>query len=74
MFHREALVLNFEIEIILAEDVAVAPGGGASGIVLPFHEALGYFAFEASGEANQSRGMLGEELLAHARLVVKAVQ
>ena len=54
VFHREALVLNLEIEIFFAEDVAEGSGGGACGIVLPFHQALGDFAFQASGEADQA--------------------
>ena len=53
VFHRKALVLNLEIEIFFAEDVAVGSGGGAGGIVLPFHQALGDFAFQAAGEADR---------------------
>ncbi len=74
VFHREALILNLEIEIVFPEDITVSAGGGARGIVLPFHQAFGDFAFEAAGETDESGGMLGEELFADARLVVEAVQ
>ena len=74
VLHGEALVLNFEIEIFFAENVAIGCGGGERGVVLPFRQALGDFAFQASGEADQAAGVFGQKVLAHARLVVEAVQ
>ena len=41
------LVLDLEIEIALAEDVGVAGGRLAGGVVLPFRQALGNFALQA---------------------------
>ena len=70
----QALVLNLEIEIIFAENVGVGSGGGAGGVVVVLHQALGDFALQAAGEADQASGMLGKKLLADARLVVEAVQ
>ena len=69
-----ALVLNFEIEITFAEDVGEGRGGLASGIVLPFDKILGDLTLQTRREGDQSLRVLGEKFLAHARLVVKAVQ
>ena len=74
VLHFQALILNLEIEILFAENVGEGSGGGASGVVIVLHEALGDFALQAAGEADEPAGMLGEKLLADARLVVEAVQ
>ncbi len=74
VLHLQALILNLEKEILFAENVGVGSGGRAGGIVVAFRQAFGDFAFQASGEADQAAGMLGEKLLADARLVVKAMQ
>ena len=50
------------------------PGCGASGIVVPFHQTFGDFAFQASGKADQAAGMLRQKFFAHAGLVIEAVQ
>src|ERR1700739_717123 len=74
VFHGEALVLNFEKKVSLAENIGIASGGGASGSVVPFHQAFGDFAFQASGEPDQATGVFRQKLFAHARFVVKAVE
>ena len=74
VLHRQALVLNFEIEIVFAENVAMSGGRVARGFVVPFHQPLGNFSLEAAGEADQSAGMFRKKFLAHARFVVKAMQ
>ena len=74
VFQLQALILNLEEEIFFAEDVGVRAGSRARGVVVAFDQALGDFALQASGEADQSAGVLGEKLLADPRLVVKAVQ
>ena len=53
-FFRQALVLDFEIEIAFAEDVAEGRGGFARGVVLPFRQALGDFALQTRGQTDQS--------------------
>ena len=55
---RQALVLNFEIEISFAENVAKGNGGFAGGVVLPFRQALGNFALQTSGQPEKPSGVL----------------
>src|ERR1035441_5448521 len=74
VLHLQALVLNLEIEVLFSENVGVRAGGGSCGVEVAFGQALGNLALQASREANQATGVLGEKLLAHARLVVEAVQ
>ena len=74
VFLLQALVLNFEKEIVLAENVAVGRGRIPRRVVLLFHQALGDFAFQAAGEPDQSLGVFGQKFLADAGLVVEAVQ
>ncbi len=74
VFHLKSLVLNFEEEVFFAENVGECAGCGARGFVVVLHQALGHFALETAGKADQSTGMLGKKLLADARLVVEAVQ
>ena len=74
VFHAPGLDPEFRDRNCLCRKCRIGSGGGASGIVVPFRQALGDFAFQASGKADQSRGMFGEEFLADARLVIKAVQ
>ncbi len=74
MFLLQALVLNLEKEIVLAEDVAVGRGGISRRVVVLFHQALGDFAFQAARESDQSFGVFREKLLADARLVVETAQ
>ena len=45
LFHLQALVLNFEEEILWPEDVAVGTSGLPGRVVLPFREPLCDFAF-----------------------------
>ncbi len=51
----QALILNLEKEIVFAENVGVGSGGGAGGVVVVLHQALGDFALQAAGEADQPR-------------------
>jgi hypothetical protein len=60
--------------LLFAENVGERAGRRARGVVVPFHEALGDFAFQASGKADQPARMFGQKFLADARLVIKAVQ
>ena len=70
----QALVLNFEIEIALAEDVVEGDGCLPRLLVLAFDQFLGDFALQARRQADQPLRVFGEKLLADARLVVEAVQ
>ena len=54
VLHLQALILNLEKEILFAENVGVRAGSGARGVVVAFDQALGDFAFQASGEADQA--------------------
>ena len=70
----EALVLNFEEKVFLAEKIAVKASGRAGCIVVPFHQTLCDFPLQAAGKADQSSRVLGQKLLADARLVVETVE
>ena len=74
VLHLQALILNLEIKILFAENVCEGSGGRARGVVIVLHQALGDFALQAAGEADQPTRVLGEKLFADARLVIKAVQ
>src|SRR5579859_707707 len=69
----QPLVLYLKKEIFRPEYLAEKAGSGAGGIVLPFGEEFRDFTLEASGEPNQSFGVLRQKLLADARLVIKAI-
>ncbi len=70
----KALVLNFEIEVAVAEDVVEGDGCLPRLLVLAFDQVFGDFSLEARRHADQPFGMLGEEFLADARLVIEAMQ
>src|SRR5271155_3259564 len=74
VLHRQALILDLKIKIVFAKNVAEGSSGGTRGIVIPFHQPLRDLAFQASRKPDQSSRMLRQKLLAHARLVVKAVE
>ena len=74
VLHLQPLILDFEKEVLFAENIGESAGGRARGVVIVLHQAFRNFAFEASGEADQAARMLGEKLLADARLVIKAMQ
>ena len=73
-FFRQSLVLDFEIEIPFAEDVAEGHGCFAGGVVLPFRESLGDLALQTGGQTDQPSRVLGQKLLTDARLVVETMQ
>src|ERR1700743_3641487 len=73
-FELEALVLYFEEEVPLPEDVLVARGHIARGFILPCHQVLAKLARQAPGEADQARRMFGQVALRDARLAIEAVQ
>src|SRR6185369_4073435 len=74
VFLLKALVLNFEKEIVTAKDVTVGGGHLFRSLVLLLGQKFGYFSFQASRERDETFGVLGEESLADARLVIEAVQ
>src|ERR1019366_5752354 len=73
-FLRQSLVLDFEIEISFAKNVAKRNRSFAGCVVPPFREALGDFTLETGGQTDEPSGVLGQKFLADAGLVVKAVQ
>ncbi len=70
----EAVVLDFEEVVALAEEVFVEAGCALGFVVLPFHQVLIDFAGETAGEADETFGVLREECLRDARLAIEAVQ
>src|ERR1019366_9350311 len=70
----QALVLDLQKEIVFAKNVAVSGCRGASGIIFFFRQKFRDFAFKATGEADESFGMLRQKPLAHPWLVVETMQ
>ena len=71
-FH--ALVLHFEEEIALAENIAQAIGVHARLIVFLGKQRIGHFSPQARGKRDQALAVACEQLVIHARLVVEAVK
>jgi hypothetical protein len=67
----EALILNFEKEVALAEDVLVLDGRGAGFLVVASKQVFAEFAAEAAGEADEALRMFCEVALADAGLAVE---
>ena len=70
----EAVVLNFEEEILLAEDVAVGVGQAAGVFVFVVEDGFVEVAAQARREADEAFRMGGEQVLIDARLVVEAFE
>ena len=69
----DAVVLQLEVEAVLAEDVGVLAGELAGELPVVHLERLGDLAAEAGGHPDQPLAVLGEVLAVDARLVVVAV-
>ncbi len=74
LFDVQALVLNFEKEISLAENVAQAVGGLARLIRPLFHQIFGDCAAQARRQSNQAAAVLGQQVVIDSGLVVKTFQ
>jgi len=74
LFVFEALVLDFEVEVALAEDVLILLGYGFGFLVAASDEFFAEFSTEAAGEADEAGGVLGEVALADAGLAIEAVE
>ena len=59
----EAVVLDFEEVVALAEEVFVEAGGAFGLVVLPFHQVLVDLAGEAAGEADEAFGSVWRGML-----------
>ncbi len=70
----EAVILDFEEEVVLAEHLGELAGGALGLVVLPCHEVLVELAGEAAGEADEAFGVAGEEVFGDAGLAVEAVE
>jgi hypothetical protein len=68
------LILNLQKEIVFAEDIAIEHAAARAASYFSFHQSFRDFAFKAARQADQSFGVLRQKFLAHARLVIKAVQ
>ena len=69
----QAVVLQLEEEVVLAEDVAVLAGDRAGQLPVLDLERLGHLAAEAGAEADEALAVLRQVLAVDARLVVVAV-
>src|SRR5262249_43146200 len=69
----QALVLDLHEEIVCAKDLAIAGGGGASGVILVGQQVLADLAGQAAAQPDQPFGMLSKKVFADARLVVEAM-
>ena len=68
------MVLNFEEEIVFAEDVLVGVGQAARLVVAVGEEGFGDVAAQAGGHADQAFGVLGQQIFVDAGLVVEAFE
>ena len=73
-FHFQALILNFQKEIALAENIAKTMRVRAGLFVFLGEERVSHFAAKAGRKRDQALAVLGEKLVIHARLVIKAVK
>ena len=67
----DALILHLEEEVLAPEDVAVGRGRGDGLLLLLGADAGGHLPLEAAAQADQPLGVLREQLLVDARLVVE---
>ena len=74
LFDFYALVLHFEEEVALAEDVAQAVGGFAGLVVAVLKQRIRDLAAEAGRERHQAAAVLGEQFVVDARLVIEAFE
>ena len=70
----DAVVLHLDEVVVGAEDVAVLGGRRAGAIGLPVEQLDRDLARQAARQAGDALGMLGHELLVHARPVVEALE
>ena len=70
----DAVVLELEEVVVGAEDLGVLACDRLRRVDVAAHDRLGQLAAEARGEADQSLGVLGEQLPVDARLVVVALE
>ena len=71
---RDAVVLQLEKVVVVAEDLRVLARDRLRGVEVAAHDRLRQLTAEARGEADQTLGVLGEDLLVDARLVVVALE
>src|SRR5437588_6147778 len=74
LFLLQALVLDLQIEVLRAEDVGKLSSRLLGGVVLLFHQALGYFALQTPRQTDQPARIFGEKAFRNAWLIVKTVQ
>ena len=70
----EAVVLNLEEEVSLAEHLFELAGGSLGLVVFAGHEVLVDLSGEASGEGDEALGVPGEEVFRDAGLAIEAVE
>ncbi len=67
----EAVVLDLEEEVALAEHLLELASGALGFVVLPCHQVLVDLACQAAGEANETFGVAGEEFFRDPGFAVK---
>ena len=70
----ESVVLDFEVEILLAEHILVLESKAAAGVVSGFEQRFVQIAPQAGRSAYQPLAMSGEQILVNAWFVVKAFE
>ncbi len=71
---RDVVLLEFEEEIVLAEDLVVPVDAAAGGVKLVLLDQARHLGRQAAGGADQALRVLGKEFLVDAGVVVKAFQ
>ena len=72
--HLQALVLHFEKEISLAENIAQPVGVRPRLLVFFREQRIGHFAAQAGRKRDQSLAVLRQQVVIDARLVIKAFE
>jgi len=70
----QAVVLELQVEIAVAEDLHVAAGGGFGSGLVAGHDARGDLPGQAGGQADQAAGVPAEQLEVDAGAVVEPLQ
>ena len=70
----QPLVLHFQKEISLAENIAQPVGAGFGLLVFFRQQRVGHFSAQACRKRDESSAVLGQKLVVHARLIIKPVQ
>ncbi len=74
LLNFEALILNLQKEILLAENIAQPVGVVARLVVLFLDHRLGHRALQTCGQGNQPFAVLRQQVVVNSRFVIETFQ